>query len=47
MFTGIVTQVGQVKRRLDKEKIAEGEGKSKQDAEQKAAERALEVKGWE
>ncbi|MCK5026955.1 MAG: ribonuclease III [Candidatus Pacebacteria bacterium] len=31
---------------LGEEKIAEGRGRSKQDAEQKAAEGALEVKGW-
>jgi dsRNA-specific ribonuclease len=31
---------------LRKEKIAEGTGRSKQEAEQKAAERALEAKGW-
>lgn len=31
---------------LDKELIAEGEGKSKQEAEQMAAEKALEAKGW-
>lgn len=32
---------------LDKEKVAEGMGQSKQDAEQMAARNALEVKGWE
>ena len=31
---------------LDKELIAEGEGPSKQDAQQKAAEAALKAKGW-
>ncbi|PCI19524.1 ribonuclease III [Candidatus Wolfebacteria bacterium] len=31
---------------FDKEKIAEGKGGSKQDAEQKAAEKALELKKW-
>ena len=31
---------------LGKESIASGEGKSKQEAEQKAAEKALEEKGW-
>lgn len=31
---------------LGEEKIAEGEGKSKQEAEQSAAQNALEVKGW-
>ncbi len=31
---------------LGEEKISEGRGRSKQDAEQKAAEKALEVKGW-
>lgn len=31
---------------LEGEKIAEGEGASKQDAEQKAAEKALDEKGW-
>ncbi len=31
---------------LGKEKIAEGEGTSKQEAEEKAAQKALEVKGW-
>lgn len=31
---------------LDKELIAEGTGKSKQEAEQDAARKALEVKGW-
>lgn len=31
---------------LRKEKIAEGKGRSKQEAEQQAAERAAEVKGW-
>lgn len=31
---------------LGEDKIAEGEGASKQDAEQKAAEKALEEKGW-
>ena len=31
---------------LDKEKVAEGEGRSKQEAEQDAAERALGTKGW-
>jgi len=31
---------------LDKELIAKGEGKSKQDAEQDAAKKALESKGW-
>lgn len=31
---------------LDKEKVAEGEGKSKQDAEQVAAGNALKIKGW-
>ena len=31
---------------LGKEKIAEGEGKSKQDAEQVAAANALKVKDW-
>lgn len=32
---------------LEKELVAEGEGKSKQEAQQKAAEEALKVKGWE
>lgn len=32
---------------LGKERVAEGEGKSKQEAEQDAAKRALEVKYWE
>lgn len=32
---------------LGKEKVAEGEGKSKQEAEQQAAEAALEKRGWE
>lgn len=32
---------------LRREKIAEGIGRSKQEAEQQAAEKALEVKGWE
>lgn len=32
---------------LGSEKVAEGEGQSKQDAEQKAAEAGLKVKGWE
>lgn len=32
---------------IDSEKVAEGEGKSKQEAEQKAAERALKAKKWE
>lgn len=32
---------------FEKELIAEGDGQSKQEAEQKAAEKALEVKGWE
>lgn len=31
---------------LKKEKIAEGVGRSKQEAEQQAAERAIEAKGW-
>lgn len=31
---------------LDKNKVAEGTGKSKQEAEQEAAKKALEVKGW-
>ena len=31
---------------LDKELIASGEGKSKQDAQQVAAEAALKAKGW-
>jgi ribonuclease III len=31
---------------LGEEKVADGEGKSKQEAEQKAAENALKVKGW-
>lgn len=31
---------------LKKEKVAEGKGRSKQEAEQQAAERAAEVKGW-
>lgn len=31
---------------LDKEKVAEGEGRSKQEAEQDAAERALDTKEW-
>lgn len=31
---------------LKREKIAEGVGRSKQEAEQQAAERAIEVKGW-
>lgn len=31
---------------LDEEKIAEGKGKSKQEAEQDAAQNALEAKGW-
>lgn len=31
---------------LDKDQIATGEGKSKQEAEQNAAQKALEVKGW-
>jgi ribonuclease III len=31
---------------LKKEKIAEGKGRSKQEAEQQAAEKAAEVKGW-
>lgn len=31
---------------LGKEKIAEGQGRSKQEAEQEAAERAIEEKGW-
>ena len=32
---------------LEKEPVAEGEGKSKQEAQQKAAEEGLKVKGWE
>jgi ribonuclease-3 len=32
---------------LKKEFVAEGKGRSKQEAEQQAAERAIEVKGWE
>ena len=32
---------------LEKEKVAEGEGKSKQEAEQEAAKNALKVKNWE
>jgi ribonuclease-3 len=32
---------------LNNDKIGEGEGKSKQDAEQEAAKNALKVKGWE
>jgi ribonuclease-3 len=32
---------------LRKEKVAEGEGRSKQEAEQKAAEQAIVAKGWE
>jgi len=31
---------------LDEEKVAEGEGKSKQEAEQSAAQNALEANGW-
>lgn len=31
---------------LDKEKVAEGEGKSKQEAEQVAADNALKARGW-
>ncbi|MFA6095664.1 MAG: ribonuclease III [Candidatus Paceibacterota bacterium] len=31
---------------LGKEKVGEGEGKSKQEAEQNAAQRAIEAKGW-
>ncbi|MEN9649347.1 MAG: hypothetical protein RL094_314 [Candidatus Parcubacteria bacterium] len=31
---------------LSEEKVAAGDGKSKQEAEQKAAEKALQVKGW-
>jgi len=31
---------------VGKEKVAEGEGKSKQDAEQSAARKALETRGW-
>jgi ribonuclease-3 len=31
---------------LDNEHVAEGKGRSKQDAEQQAAEKALEAKGW-
>jgi len=31
---------------LEEEKIAEGEGNSKQEAEQEAAKNALEEKGW-
>ena len=31
---------------LGKDKVAEGEGKSKQEAEQSAAQRAIEAKGW-
>lgn len=31
---------------LDKEKIAEGKGQSKQEAQRQAAEKALEAKGW-
>ncbi|MEI6553944.1 MAG: putative dsRNA-binding protein, partial [bacterium] len=31
---------------VGEEEITEGEGKSKQEAEQKAAEGALEMKGW-
>lgn len=31
---------------LRKEKVAEGQGRSKQEAEQAAAEKAIEVKGW-
>jgi dsRNA-specific ribonuclease len=31
---------------LDKDLIAEGSGMSKQEAEQAAARKALEVKGW-
>lgn len=31
---------------LRKEKVAEGEGRSKQEAEQQAAEKAIEAKGW-
>jgi len=32
---------------LKKEKVAEGQGRSKQEAEQQAAEQAIEAKGWE
>jgi len=32
---------------LEKDLVAEGEGKSKQEAQQKAAEKALKIKGWE
>ncbi len=32
---------------LEKEAVAEGEGKSKQEAQQKAAEEGLKIKGWE
>jgi ribonuclease III len=32
---------------LRQEKVAEGSGRSKQEAEQQAAERAIEAKGWE
>lgn len=31
---------------LEEEMVAEGKGRSKQEAEQKAAEKALEIKGW-
>jgi len=31
---------------LDDKKVGQGEGKSKQEAEQDAAQNALEVKGW-
>ena len=31
---------------LDKEKVAEGEGRSKQEAQRQAAEKALEARGW-
>ena len=31
---------------LGREKVAEGSGRAKQEAEQEAAEKAIEVKGW-
>ena len=32
---------------LKRDKIAEGKGRSKQEAEQQAAEKAMEAKGWD
>jgi len=31
---------------VGKEKVAEGQGRSKQDAEQEAAKEALKIRGW-